>query len=344
MSEAINPQQGGAVQSQFRALLVRQDEQGYRTELAGLPLSFLGAEGVLVRVAYSSLNYKDALAITGSGKIIRDFPLIPGIDLAGTVIEGRGSPFRPGEPVLLTGWGVGERFHGGLADYARLRPEWLLRLPEGMGLRQSMALGTAGLTAMLCVLALEQHGVRPASGRVVVTGATGGVGSLAVAILARLGWQVVAVTGKPEQGDWLRQLGASEIVARDTLAAPARPLESESYAAAIDTAGGAVLAGLLPRMAWGACVAACGLAAGASLQTTVMPFILRGVTLAGVDSVQCPLATREVAWQRLAECLPADALAGLVREIGLEDVVTMCRQMQQGQSHGRVVVRLAGEG
>lgn len=327
---------------EFRALLVENDNEGYRASVRSLPLSTLGQGAVLVKVDYSSLNYKDALAVTGKGKIIRQFPLIPGIDFAGTVVESDSAEFAPGDEVILTGWGVGERRHGGLAEYARVSADKLVRLPHGLTCRQSMAVGTAGLTAMLCVLALERHGITPESGEIAVSGASGGVGSVAVAILAKLGYRVVAISGKPELTPWLIELGASSVILRDSVSAAARPLESEQYAGAIDTAGSNVLAGLLPRIRYRGCVAACGLAAGFDLNTTVMPFILRGVTLAGVDSVMCPLSERREAWQRLARDLPLTVLAHLTREIALDQALDECQRMAAGAAQGRIVVYMGG--
>lgn len=327
---------------EFRALWVDNDKEGYRASIKSLPLSTLGQGDVLVKVDYSSLNYKDALAVTGKGKIIRQFPLIPGIDFAGTVVESDSANFAAGDAVILTGWGVGERSHGGLAEYARVSADKLVRLPIGLTSRQAMAVGTAGLTAMLCVLALERHGITPESGEIAVSGASGGVGSVAVAILAKLGYRVVAISGKPELTPWLIELGASSVILRDSISAAARPLESEQYAGAIDTAGSNVLAGLLPRIRYRGCVAACGLAAGFDLNTTVMPFILRGVTLAGVDSVMCPLAERSEAWQRLASDLPLAVLERLAREITLDQVVDACQHMAAGAAQGRIVVNLGG--
>lgn len=324
----------------FRALQIDNGDNGYHAEIKTLPISVLGEGGVLVKVAYSSLNYKDALAVTGKGKIIRQFPLIPGIDFAGEVIESDSPDFKPGQQVILTGWGVGERFNGGLAEYARVKPEWLVPLPAGLDARQAMAVGTAGLTAMLCVMALEQHGVTPDSGEVLVSGASGGVGSIALALLANLGYRAVAVSGKPELTPWLIELGASSVLLRESIAAAARPLESEQYAAAVDTCGSSVLAGMLPRIRYGGCVAACGLAAGFDLNTSVMPFILRGVTLAGVDSVMCPLSRRNEAWQRIARDLPLPLLQRISRDISLEQVVAECQNMAAGAARGRVVVRM----
>lgn len=326
----------------FRALQVDNGDSGYSAAVKTLPMSVLGGGGVLVKIAYSSLNYKDALAVTGKGKIIRQFPLIPGIDFAGEVLESDSHDFAPGQQVILTGWGVGERFNGGLAEYARVKPEWLVPLPVGLDARQAMAVGTAGLTAMLCVMALERHGVTPDCGEVVVSGASGGVGSIALAVLAQLGYRAVAVSGKPELTPWLIELGASSVLLRDSIAAAARPLESEQYAGAIDTCGSSILAGLLPRIRYGGCVAACGLAAGFDLNTTVMPFILRGVTLAGVDSVMCPLPRRNEAWLRIARDLPLLLLDRLCREIGLTQVEDECQRMAAGGAKGRVVVRMEG--
>lgn len=324
----------------FRALQIDNGDNGYHAEIKTLPISVLGEGGVLVKVAYSSLNYKDALAVTGKGKIIRQFPLIPGIDFAGEVIESDSPDFKPGQQVILTGWGVGERFNGGLAEYARVKPEWLVALPAGLDARQAMAVGTAGLTAMLCVMTLEQHGVTPDSGEVLVSGASGGVGSIALALLANLGCRAVAVSGKPELMPWLIELGASSVLLRESIAAAARPLESEQYAGAVDTCGSSVLAGILPRIRYGGCVAACGLAAGFDLNTSVMPFILRGVTLAGVDSVMCSLPRRHQAWQRIARDLPLPLLQGISRDIGLEQVVAECQNLAAGAARGRVVVRM----
>ncbi|MDQ5888809.1 MAG: acrylyl-CoA reductase [Pseudomonadota bacterium] len=324
----------------FRALQVDNGDSGYRADIKTLPISVLGEGGVLVKIAYSSLNYKDALAVTGKGKIIRQFPLIPGIDFAGEVLESDSVAFVPGQQVILTGWGVGERVNGGLAEYARVKPEWLVPLPAGLDVHQAMAVGTAGLTAMLCVMALEQHGVAPDSGEVLVSGASGGVGSIALALLANLGYRVVAVSGKPELTPWLIELGASSVLLRESIAAAARPLESEQYSGAIDTCGSSVLAGLLPRIRYGGCVAACGLAAGFDLNTTVMPFILRGVSLAGVDSVMCPLPRRNEAWQRIARDLPLSLLARLSRDVDLARVEDECQRMAAGGARGRVVVRM----
>ncbi len=322
----------------FKALVVESGDP-YVAQIRQVRLEELPQGEVLVRVAYSSLNYKDGLAITGAGKVIRSFPMVPGIDLAGTVVESASPEYKPGDAVVLTGWGLGERHWGGLAELARVPAGWLVPLPEGLTLQQAMGIGTAGLTAMLAVMALEAHGLDK-SREVLVTGAAGGVGSLATAILAHLGYRVVAATGRLSEEGYLRSLGAAEVLERSLLAAPARPLESERFGGAVDTVGGAVLAGVLPRMAYGASVAACGNAGGAKLETTVFPFILRGVNLLGIDSVMCPREKRLLAWQRLARELPKPLLEATLKTVPLEEVPALAQAILQGQVRGRVVVRL----
>ncbi|MCS7057713.1 MAG: oxidoreductase [Meiothermus sp.] len=323
----------------FRALVVESgDPQSARIRQARL--DELPPGDVLVRVAYSSLNYKDGLAITGAGKVIRSFPMVPGIDLAGVVLESDAPDFKPGDPVLLTGYGIGERHWGGMAELARVRSEWLVPLPQGLTLKEAMGIGTAGFTAMLAVMALEAHGVDK-SRELLVTGAAGGVGSLAVALLAQLGYRVVASTGRLGEEGYLRSLGAGEVIERSLLSAPARPLESERFAGAVDTVGGAVLAGVLPRVAYGGSVAACGNAGGARLETTIFPFILRGVNLLGIDSVMCPREKRLLAWQRLAQELPKPLLGAMVQTVELEEVPALAQAILQGQVRGRVVVQLS---
>jgi acrylyl-CoA reductase (NADPH) len=323
----------------FKALVLHQEDQQTVARLQTLTDAELPAEEVLVAVAYSSLNYKDGLAVTGKGKIVRQFPLVPGIDLAGTVLESTAPEYRPGDPVILTGWSVGERYWGGYAQRARVRAAWLVPLPDGMTAWQAMAIGTAGFTAMLCVLALESAGVTPAADKpVLVTGASGGVGSVAVTLLARRGYRVTAVTGRPESHEYLRGLGATEIRDRAELAAPARPLEAQRWSGAVDTVGGAVLARVLAEMDYGGSVAACGLAGGAELSTTVMPFILRGVKLLGVDSVMCPLPQRRQAWERLGQELPVERLKAVSRTVGLEKIPALAEAILAGQVRGRVVV------
>lgn len=322
----------------FKALVVESGDP-YTAHIRQARLDELPPGEVLVRVAYSSLNYKDGLAITGAGKVIRNFPMVPGIDLAGTVLESASPEYKPGDPVILTGWGVGERHWGGLSELARVRAEWLVPLPEGLTLQQAMGIGTAGFTAMLAVMALEAHSIDPAR-EVLVTGAAGGVGSLAVALLAQRGYRVVASTGRVQEEAYLKSLGAHEILDRAALGAPSKPLESERFGGAVDTVGGAVLAGVLPRMAYGGSVAACGNAGGVKLETTVFPFILRGVNLLGIDSVMCPKEKRLRAWQRLARELPKPLLEATLQTVSLEEVPALAQAILQGQVRGRVVVKL----
>lgn len=323
----------------FQALVATEAEGKVQVGIQALTSEALPPGDVLVAVQYSSLNYKDGLAVTGRGKVIRRYPMIPGIDLAGTVLASESSDYKPGDPVVLTGWGVGERHHGGFAQQARVRSEWLVPLPDGLTLHQAMGIGTAGLTAMLCVLALEEHGCRPGGRSVAVTGAAGGVGSVAVALLARLGYAVTAFSGRPEAAEYLGRLGAAAVLDRSLLTAPpAGPLESERWGGAVDTVGGEPLAALLRGMAYGSTVAACGLAAAATLTTTVLPFILRGVTLAGIDSVNCPQARRRQAWQRLAADLPAAALTAVTRTVPLAAVPGLSQEILAGQVRGRIVV------
>ena len=323
----------------FKALVLTQEDGKTQHGIKQLGNDDLPEGDVLVAVAYSSLNYKDGLAVTGKGKIVRKFPMVPGIDLAGTVLESDSPQYKPGDPVVLTGWGVGERYWGGYSQRARLRSSWLVALPEGLDMQRAMAIGTAGFTAMLCVMALEDAGVKPGGDKpVLVTGAGGGVGSVAVALLAKLGYTVAAVTGREETQDFLRSLGASEIVDRTEMNQPARALEAQRWAGAVDTVGSKVLARVLAEVDYGGSVAACGLAGGADLPTTVMPFILRGVSLLGVDSVMCPLPRRQLAWQRLVQDLPAGALDRIEQVARLEDVPRLAEAILAGQVQGRVVV------
>lgn len=322
----------------FKALVVNKDEQGYRAGIETWTLDRLMDGDVVVRVRHSTVNYKDGLAVTGKGPIIRSFPLIPGIDLAGTVQSSQNPGFKPGDQVILNGFGVGERHHGGFAQLARLKGEWLVPLPAAFDTAQAMAIGTAGYTAMLCVMALERHGVTPGSGPVLVTGASGGVGSVAVMLLARLGYQVAASTGKAAERPYLESLGAVEIIDRGQLSEPGKPLGRERWAGAVDSVGSHTLANVLAQTCYGGTVAACGLAQGMDLPSTVAPFILRGVTLAGVDSVMAPREVRMEAWSRLARDLEPQALAGISRSIGLADVPSAAAQIIQGQVRGRLVV------
>ena len=324
----------------MKAVLIEKDEAGYRAQLTRVAEKDLPAGEVLVRVAWSGVNYKDGLAVTGKGPVVRRFPMVPGIDLAGIVETSEDPRYRPGEAVLLNGWGVGEVHWGGWAEKARLQGEWLIPQPKGFTARQAAAIGTAGYTAMLCVLALEKHGLTPASGPIVVTGASGGVGSIAVALLAGLGYAVSAVTGRPEGAGYLTGLGAAEILPRTDFATPGKPLQKERWAGAIDTVGSHTLANLCAQMRYGGTVAACGLAGGGDLPGTVMPFILRGVTLAGVDSVMVPRERRIAAWERLVRDLDPVRLEALTREVSLDAAIEAARALIAGTLRGRTVVKV----
>lgn len=326
----------------FQALLLEKDETGVRAGLRTLDEAQLPAGDVLVRVAYSTLNYKDALAITGRAPVVRQWPMVAGIDGVGEVIESTHADWKPGDAFIHNGWGVGETHWGCLAEKARLKGDWLVRLPEGLSARQAMAIGTAGYTATLCVLALEDHGVQPGDGEVLVTGATGGVGSVAVALLARLGHRVVAATGKPHEADYLSRLGAAAVIDRAELAAPGKPFQKERWAAVVDAVGSHTLANALAQTRYGGVVAACGLAQGNDLPTTVLPFILRGVTLAGVDSVMASRARRERAWARLARDLDPALLDAMVEEVPLSDAVARAHALMDGRVRGRILVRIGG--
>lgn len=327
----------------FRALYLQKDEAGFRASVEALAderLPALADGDVLLDVAYSTLNFKDGLALTNRGPVVRAWPMVPGIDGAGTVLESRHPKWKAGDRVVHNGWGVGETRWGCLAQRAVLAGDGLVRLPAAFTPRQAMAIGTAGYTAMLCVLALEKHGVVPAAGEVLVTGATGGVGSVAIALLARLGFKVVASTGKASQADYLRRLGAAEVVDRAALGAPGKPLQKERWAAAIDTLGSHTLANVCAQTRYGGVVAACGLAQGMDFPTTVAPFILRGVTLAGVDSVMAPTALREAAWQRLARDLDPALLESMTEEIPLAAAIARAADLMDGKVRGRVVVHI----
>ena len=322
----------------FRALFIEKDEQGQRVSLKNLQQNQLPDGDVLVRVSHSTLNYKDALAMTGKGPVVRQFPMVPGIDLAGIVEESQHPDFKAGDAVLLNGWGVGEAHWGGLSQYARLNGDWLIPQPEGFSPAEAMAIGTAGYTAMLSVLALERHGITPERGDILVTGANGGVGSFAIALLARLGYRVVASTGRPEEAEYLSALGAAEIIERASLSAPGRPLGRERWAGAIDSVGSHTLANVCASTRYGGCVAACGLAQGMDFPATVAPFILRGVTLAGIASVMRPRADRLAAWQRLARDLDRGLLATTTHTIGLEQAIEAASALLAGHVRGRIVV------
>ncbi|MCS3744190.1 MDR family oxidoreductase [Rhizobium sp. BK661] len=322
----------------FDAVLIRKSDSGQEAGVSKVETAQLPQGDVLVDVAWSTLNYKDALAITGASPVVRSFPMVPGIDFAGVVAENSHSDFKPGDRVVLNGWGVGERHWGGLAVRARVRGDWLVPLPEGVSLRNAMAIGTAGYTAMLCVMALERNGVLPDSGEVVVTGAAGGVGSIATMLLASRGNSVAAVTGRMTEADYLTGLGATSIIDRAEFTQVGRPLAKERWAGAIDVAGGVVLANVLASMRYRGVVAACGLAGGMELPTTVAPFILRAVTLVGIDSVLCPKPQRLAAWQRLAQELDMAKLDGMTTEVHLSDIVSMAPKFLDGQVRGRILV------
>lgn len=323
----------------FQALVLEKENDNQTASLKTLEPKDLPDGDVLVRITYSSLNYKDALAVTGRGRVVRTFPMVPGIDLAGTVEESNSPDFQAGDAVVVTGWGIGERYWGGYSQLARVKSDWLVSLPQGLSLEQSMAIGTAGFTAMLSVLALEKNGLVPGDGPVVVTGASGGVGSISVAILAKLGYTTVASTGRLEQQEYLRELGAADFMNRAELAKPTeRPLESARWAGAIDTVGGDTLASLLKQMTPRCSVAACGNAGGFELNTTVFPFILRGVNLLGIDSVMCPSDLRREAWRRLSLDLPLDLLERMTRTESLAEVPALSEQILEGQVRGRTVI------
>ncbi|MFO1326484.1 MAG: MDR family oxidoreductase [Rubrivivax sp.] len=322
----------------FSALLIEKDDAGYRAAVKSVDDALLGAGEVTVRVAWSTVNYKDGLAITGRSPVVRKFPMIAGIDFAGTVESSDDARFKPGDAVLLNGWGVGETHPGGLAQRARVKADWLLPLPAALTPRRAMAIGTAGYTAMLCVLALERHGVAPGSGDILVTGANGGVGSVAVSLLSRLGHRVVASTGRLAEADFLRSLGAAEVVSRDEFNAPGKPLAKERFAGVVDSVGSHTLANACAATRYGGAVAACGLAQGMDFPASVAPFILRGVTLYGIDSVMAPMARRREAWSRLAADIDPARLDALTQEIGLSQAVAAGADILAGRVRGRLVV------
>lgn len=322
----------------FRAIIAREENGRSRGRVEQISFRDLPAEDTLVRVRYSTINYKDALAVTGRGKICRSLPMACGIDLAGEVEESSNPAWKKGDKIIVNGYGMSERYWGGYSEFARVKSEWLVRLPDAFTLEQSMAIGTAGYTAMLCVHALEDSGVAPGNGEIVVSGATGGVGSVAILLLARLGYNVVGVSGKADASDYLKSLGAKSAIDRSELDRRPRPLESERWAGAVDSVGSTTLATILAQMKYDGVVAACGLAGGADLPTTVMPFILRGVTLRGVDSVMAPQARRQRAWNRLSEILEIGKLVDVYRKIGLGDVPQAAEDLLLGRIKGRLVV------
>jgi len=322
----------------FKGILIEKDEAGYRAAVTDIDEGQLPEGDVTVRVSHSTLNYKDGLAITGKGPVVRKFPMVPGIDLVGTVEESSHADYRVGDSVLLNGWGVGEGHWGGLAQKARLKGDWLVPLPEQFSPKQAMSIGTAGYTAMLCVLALERHGVTPDKGEILVTGAAGGVGSVAVAVLSKLGYTVVGVTGRPEEADYIKHLGAAEVLERAAFSSPGKPLARERWAGAVDVVGSHTLANVCASTRYRGVVTACGLAGGMDFPSSVAPFILRGVTLAGIDSVMCPRPDRLQAWQRLATDLDMAKLEMITTEISLAEAIPMATKLLEGQVRGRVVV------
>ena len=322
----------------FQALLVDKIEDRYQTRLTELDDAQLPEGDVTVRVEFSTLNYKDGLAISGRSPVVRRFPMVPGIDLAGVVEASNHARYQVGDRVLLNGWGVGETHWGGLAQIARLKGDWLIPLPDQLSARQAMAIGTAGYTAMLCLMALERHGLSPDSGEVLVTGANGGVGSFAIALLARLGYSVTASTGRPTEADYLKRLGASTIIDRAELSGPGRPLAAERWAAAIDSVGSHTLANVCACTRANGAVAACGLAQGMDFPATVAPFILRGISLLGINSVTRPYEERVTAWQRLCSDLNLAQLDDITREIALSEAIDVAHDLLSGKVRGRIVV------
>jgi len=324
----------------FNALLLDKTDAGFTADVRLVDEANLPPGDVLVQVLHSSLNYKDGLAITNKGPVVRAWPMVAGIDGAGIVLDSTHPDWKAGDRIIHNGWGVGETRWGCLAEQARLRGEWLVALPAAFSTLQAMAIGTAGYTAMLCVLALERHGVRPGDGDVLVTGATGGVGSVATALLARLGYRVTAATGKAGEAGYLTTLGASAVIDRAELTAPGKPMQKERWSAVVDAVGSHTLVNALAQTRYGGVVAACGLAQGADLPGTVMPFILRGVTLAGVDSVMAPLAVRRQAWARLATVLDPSLLAAITEVVPLDEAIAKAHALMEGRVRGRVVVSL----
>ncbi len=324
----------------MQAILINKDDSGYRAQMSQIEEQQLPEGDVLIQVDYSTLNYKDSLAITGASPVVRNFPMVPGIDFAGTVEHSDHADFKAGDQVVLNGFGVGEGHWGGLAQKARVKGDWLVPLPTAFTPKQAMTIGTAGYTAMLCVMALEQQGVNPDQGEILVTGAAGGVGSVAVSLLAKLGYTVVASSGRPEEKDYLLSLGATQVMDRNELSEKGRPLAKERWAGAIDVAGSHTLANICASMKYGGTVAACGLAQGYDLPATVMPFILRGITLAGIDSVYRPKADRIAAWNRLAQDLDLTHLDAIMTEITLGQALETAQEQMQGLTRGRFVVNV----
>jgi len=326
----------------FRALVLREEGGKVVPRIEAVDEALLPPGEVTVRIECSTLNYKDGMILQGLGRLVRTYPHIPGIDFAGTVEHSEAPEFEPGDPIILTGWRVGEAQWGGYAEKARVKAAYLVRRPDQLSARQAMAIGTAGLTAMLAVIALERHGLRPDAGDVLVTGAAGGVGSVAISLLSRLGYRVVASTGRPELREYLTELGAADLIDRASLAAkPLRPLDSERWAGAIDAVGGATLATILAQLKYRGSVAACGLAGGSDLAATVIPFLLRGINLLGIDSVMCPREERIEAWQRLARDLPLDRLERMTEAVPLSSLLDLAPRILKGEIRGRIVVEVA---
>jgi acrylyl-CoA reductase (NADPH) len=326
----------------FRALVLREEGGKVVPRIEAVDEALLPPGEVTVRIECSTLNYKDGMILQGLGRLVRTYPHIPGIDFAGTVEYSEAPEFEPGDPVILTGWRVGEAQWGGFAEKARVKAAYLVRQPAPLSARQAMAIGTAGLTAMLAVIALERHGLRPDAGDVLVTGAAGGVGSVAISLLSRLGYRVVASTGRPELREYLTELGAADLLDRASLAAkPSRPLDSERWTGAVDAVGGATLATILAQLKYRGSVAACGLAGGSDLTATVIPFLLRGVNLLGIDSVMCPREERIEAWQRLARDLPLDRLERMTEAVPLSSLLDLAPRILKGEIRGRIVVEVA---
>ena len=324
----------------FKAIVIDKADTGQTVRLTDFDEKDLMDGDVTVRVEWSTVNYKDGLAITGKAPVVRRFPMIAGVDFAGTVESSTHPKWKPGDQVVHNGWGLGETHLGAYAEKARVKGDWLVRRPAGISARDAMAIGTAGYTAMLAVMALERAGIDPSRGPVIVTGAAGGVGSVAVALLAKLGYAVAASTGRTEEAAYLKGLGASEIINRNDLTGPPRPLAKERWAGGIDAVGSTTLANVLSMTRYGGAVAACGLAGGMDLPTTVAPFILRGVSLIGIDSVMCPLPQREAAWRRLEADLDRGKIAAMANEIGLDDVIAAGRRIVEGKVRGRIVVKI----
>ncbi len=324
----------------FKAILIEKAEGGQTVRYADLTDTDLMDGDVTVRVEWSTINYKDGLALTGKAPVVRRWPMIPGIDFAGTVESSTHADWKPGDQVVLNGFGLGETHLGGYAEKARVKGDWLVRLPAEISTRDAMAIGTAGFTAMLAVLALERHGLTPARGAAIVTGAAGGVGSVAIALLSKLGFQVIAATGRPQEADYLKSLGAAEILDRAELAGAPKALAKERWACGVDSVGSSTLANLLAMTKYGGAIAACGLAGGMDLPTSVAPFILRGVALLGIDSVQCPQPLRRQAWQRLARDLDRTKLSAITREVAFADLMQAGRDILAGKLRGRAVVRV----